>query len=203
MGNTDKFDMIANVYDTPERIHIAKISSDAIRSYIVDAKSKNAIDFGCGTGLVGMSLLNEFNYMLFLDTSQKMINQLNQKIADLNIQKVDTLCFDMEKGILPDLHSDYIFMAQVLLHIGDVELVLSRLFDVLNEGGHLLIVDFIKNEKISSDIVHNGFHPEELENVMTKIGYKDIQFKTFYSGSKIFMGQDASMFILDSKKGDL
>jgi len=201
MGNTDKFEKIANIYDTPERIQIAKVSSDAIRNDLVDAKSKNAIDFGCGTGLVGMNLLNEFHSMLFLDTSQKMINQIKQKITDFNIQNADTLCFDIEKESLPDLRSDYIFMVQVLLHIHDVELVLSRLFDVLDEGGHLVIVDFNKNEKIISDIVHNGFNPGELTEIMTKIGYRDIQFKTFYAGSKIFMGHDASMFILDSKKG--
>ncbi|MFC5702746.1 class I SAM-dependent methyltransferase [Cohnella faecalis] len=199
MGNTDKFEMIANTYDTPERIHIAKVSSDAIRNYLVDAKSKNAIDFGCGTGLVGMNLLNDFNSMLFLDTSPNMINQIQQKISDSNIQNVDTLCFDFEKEGLSDLHADYIFMAQVLLHIEDVEFVLSRLFDVLNEGGHLLIVDFDKNEKVASDIVHNGFNQDELAGIMTKIGYRDIQSHTFYNGSKLFMGQDASMFILDSQ----
>jgi len=200
MGNTDKFEMIANMYDTPERIQIAKVSSDAIRNFLVETKSKNAIDFGCGTGLVGMNLLNEFKSMLLLDTSQNMINQIKQKITNFNIQNVDTLCFDIEKESLSDIHADYIFMAQVLLHIHDVKLVLSRLFDALNEGGHLLIVDFNKNEKIVSDIVHNGFNPEELSNIMTEIGYRDIQFNTFYTGSKIFMGHDASMFILDSKK---
>ncbi len=46
MGNTDKFEMIANVYDTPERIEIAKASADAIREYLVDSKEKNAIDMG-------------------------------------------------------------------------------------------------------------------------------------------------------------
>ena len=97
MGNTDKFEMIANIYDTTERVQIAKVSSDAVREYLVDAKSKNAIDFGCGTGLVGMNLLNDFNSMLFLDTSQNMINQIKPKIADFNIQNVDTLCFDFEK----------------------------------------------------------------------------------------------------------
>ncbi|ALP36821.1 methyltransferase type 12 [Paenibacillus sp. IHB B 3084] len=200
MGNTDKFEMIANIYDTSERIQIAKASSDAIREYVVDVNSKNAVDFGCGTGLVGMNLLNDFNSMLFLDTSQNMINQIKQKIFDFNIQNADTLCFDFEKEGLSDLHTDYIFMAQVLLHIHDVEFVLSRLFDVLNEGGHLLIVDFNKNEKVVSDIVHNGFSQEELTDIMTKIGYRDIQSKTFFNGSKIFMGHDASMFILDSKK---
>ncbi len=37
MANTDKFEMIAKTYDTPERIQIAKVSSDAIREYVVDA----------------------------------------------------------------------------------------------------------------------------------------------------------------------
>lgn len=200
MGNTEKFEMIANIYDTSERIQIAKVSSNAIREYLVDAKSKKAIDFGCGTGLIGMNLLNDFNSMLFLDTSQNMINQIKQKISDSNIQNADTLCFDLEKDSHPDLHADYIFMAQVLLHINDVELVLSRLYEVLNESGHLLIVDFDKNEKIVSDMVHNGFDQKELTDIMTKMGYRDIQSKTFYTGSKIFMGHDASLFILDSQK---
>ncbi|MGN7470673.1 class I SAM-dependent methyltransferase [Brevibacillus sp. SAFN-007a] len=91
-------------------------------------------------------------------------------------------------------------MAQVLLHIRDVEAVLSRLFDVLKEGGHLLIVDFDKNEQVVSAIVHNGFHQAELAALMTKIGYRQIQSKTFYHGRNIFMGQDASMFVLDSQK---
>lgn len=200
MGNTDKFEMIANTYDTPERVQTAKVASDAIREYLDDAKSKNAIDFGCGTGLLGMNLLNDFHSMLFLDTSPNMVHQIKQKISDFNIQNADTLCFDFEKEGLSDLRTDYIFMAQVLLHIDDYEFVLSRLFDILNEGGHLLIVDFDKNENIVSDIVHNGFHQDELTNMMMKIGYENIQSKTFYTGSKIFMGQDASMFILDAQK---
>ncbi|WP_127534627.1 class I SAM-dependent methyltransferase [Paenibacillus kobensis] len=200
MGNTDKFEMIANSYDTAERIHTAKLASDAIREFVVDAKSKHAIDFGCGTGLIGIHLLNEFDSVLFLDTSPNMIQQIKQKIADFNLRNADTLCFDFEQDRLTDLRADYIFMAQVLLHIPDVESVLSRLFDVLNDGGHLLIVDFDKNDQVASEFVHNGFNQDELADLMTKIGFKDIQSKTFYTGSKIFMGQDASMFVLDSRK---
>jgi ubiquinone/menaquinone biosynthesis C-methylase UbiE len=200
MGNTDKFEMIADIYDTPERIQIARVSSNAIREYLVDAKSKSAIDFGCGTGLVGMNLISDFNSMLFLDTSQNMIHQIEQKISSSNIQNAATLCFDFEKDSLSDLHADYIFMAQVLLHIKDIELLLSRLYKILEENGHLLIIDFDKNEKIASDMVHNGFDQTELKEVMTKIGYRNIKSKTIYTGSKIFMGHDASLFVLDSQK---
>lgn len=200
MGNTDKFEMIANMYDTPERIHIAKISSDAIQEYLVDTRGKSAIDFGCGTGLVGMNLLDNFRSVLFLDTSPNMISQIKQKVSDLNIQNADTVCFDLEKESLSGLHSDYIFMVQVLLHISDAETILTRLYDVLDEGGHLLIVDFNENEQIVSDIVQHGFDQIELASIMTRIGYRNVQSKTFYTGSKIFMGQDASMFVLDSQK---
>ncbi|MBU7008809.1 class I SAM-dependent methyltransferase [Phosphitispora fastidiosa] len=200
MGNTDKFEMIANTYDTPERIQIAKVSSDAIREHLDDAKTKNAIDFGCGTGLVGMNLLNDFQSILFLDTSQNMIHQINRKISRSNIHNAGTLCFDFEKDGQSELHADYIFMVQVLLHIKDFKSVLLKLYDVLNPGGHLIIIDFNKNDEIVSDIVHSGFDQEMLTDIMLNIGYNTIRSKTFYNGNKIFMGHDASLFILDSQK---
>lgn len=200
MGNTDKFEMIADQYDTPERVQIAKLSSDAVRAYLVDTKGKSAMDFGCGTGLIGLDLIGDFASMLFVDTSLKMIHRVEKKIANAKIPNATTLCFDMEKDSLLGLNVDYICMAQVLLHIGDVELILSRLYDVLHQGGHLLIVDFDQNDKVISELVHPGFDQTELSNTMRKLGYQDIGTRTFYTGSKIFMGQDASMFVLDARK---
>lgn len=53
MGNTDKFDSIANSYDNPERTRIAMVASDAIKEYLGDTRSKSAIDFGCGDMIMG------------------------------------------------------------------------------------------------------------------------------------------------------
>ena len=200
MGNTDKFDMMADKYDTTERTHIAKVSSDAIRGCLADSKNKSAIDFGCGTGLVGLSLLDEFESMLLMDTSQNMLDQVELKIKRRHIQNAKTMCFDLEKDTLPNLDVDYIFMAQVLLHIKDYAPVLHKLFDMLNVHGHLIIVDFDRNENVVSDLVHSGFDRQELTDMMRNIGFESIQTETFYSGSKIFMGCDASMFILDAQK---
>ena len=200
MGNTDKFDSIANSYDNPERIHIAKVASDAIKEYLGDAKSKSAIDFGCGTGLVGMNLVSEFESLLFMDTSENMLDIVKRKITDAGALNARTLCFDFETSGQPDLRADYIFMAQVLLHIQDYEALLAKLHAVLNEEGHLLIVDFNKNDKVVSELVHSGFDQDQLKESMLKIGFKDIQSKTIYSGTKLFMNQDVSLFIIDAKK---
>lgn len=35
---------------------------------------------------------------------------------------------------------------------------------------------------------------------MKKIGFKEVQFKIFFTGERIFMNQDASLFILDAEK---
>lgn len=200
MGNTDKFEMIAHIYDTADRIQLAAACADAIREYGICEKGKTAIDFGCGTGLVGMNLLEDFKSVLFWDTSQNMIDEIKQKISSQHLQNADTLCFDIEVADLSDLHADYIFMSQVLLHIKDFQSVLRKLYEILNPDGHLIIIDFDKNDRIDSDLVHNGFNQEELAKNMSEIGYKKIHSKTFYQGSHLFMGQDATLFILDSQK---
>ncbi|WP_342471889.1 hypothetical protein MHH70_15245 [Metasolibacillus sp. FSL H7-0170] len=76
----------------------------------------------------------------------------------------------------------------------------KRQYEMLKADGHLFIVDFDKNGNIASDMVHNGFEQKRLAELLAKIGYNNIQSKTFYYGEKIFMAQDASMFILDCKK---
>ncbi|CAM4257661.1 ubiquinone/menaquinone biosynthesis C-methylase UbiE [Paenibacillus endophyticus] len=200
MGNTDIFEAMANGYDTSERIQIANIASNAIREFIENGKDKRAIDFGCGTGLVGLNLLDAFQHVVFLDTSPNMLELINQKVANANVLNAETICFDFEAGARSDLHADYVFMAQVLLHIKEIEPVLSRLYEVLNPGGHLLIVDFDKNENVITDMVHNGFDQGNLIALLSKIGFKETKSKTIYTGNNIFMNQDASLFIMDAKK---
>ncbi len=63
---------------------------------------------------------------------------------------------DFTKGT-PDLKADIVLMSLVLLHIPDTKKILQELFNILNDGGKLMIVDFDKNDHISHPKVHNGF----------------------------------------------
>lgn len=168
MGNIEKFDYIASRYDTPEREEIAEVIADTIREYIVNGKEKDAVDYGCGTGLVGMKLLSDFRSVLFIDASSNMIEQVKQKISRTNAHNAKALCRDLEVESSLELHADYVFIVQTLLHIKEIVPVLKSLYNIVNEGGHLLIVDFDKNEDIASDEVHNGFEQEELINIVKK-----------------------------------
>lgn len=200
MGNKEIFDQTASHYDTPERIRISAIIVDAIKKHLSDCRQKTAIDFGCGTGLIGMELLDEFEQILFVDVSQNMIQYVEDKITTKNLKNANALCFDLENESHTIEPVDCIIAAQVLLHIQDTDDIIKKLASLLRSDGHLIIVDFNKNDLIKSDLVHNGFDSDELTAVMNRAGFSITFYETFYHGEKIFMNQDASMFILDAKK---
>lgn len=201
MGNIEKFDQIANQYDTPERVEISKVIGEEIRAHIASGREKDAVDYGCGTGLVGMQLLDEFQSLLFADASAHMIEQVERKIANLPaVPRVSALCCDFTENCPADLHADYILLVQTLLHIREVDPLLANLHRILRQGGHLLIVDFDKNESIVSGEVHNGFVQEELIRRLIETGFSEAHAQTFYHGKKMFMHQDASLFIMDALK---
>ncbi len=200
MGNIEKFDAIASRYDTPERIEMAKIIANAIRAGVTDGAGKDAMDYGCGTGLVGMELLGDFRSVLFIDASANMVEQVERKIVEANAPNAKARCYDFETGLPVGIRSDYIIVVNTLIHIKEIETVLRRLFTALHAEGHLLIVDFDKTEAVVSQDVHNGFDQRDLAGTLRKTGFVDVKSETFHHGKRVFMNQDASMFIMDAIK---
>ncbi|MDR1205374.1 MAG: class I SAM-dependent methyltransferase [Peptococcaceae bacterium] len=199
MDTKEIFEQMAPRYDTADRIKTAKIIAGAIRSELTDTREKSAMDYGCGTGLIGLELIDLFKSILFVDASARMIEQVERKIEKARVSTAQTLCGDF-CAEPPQVRADYILMAQTLLHAGSYSLLLHRLYGALNQGGRLLIVDFDKNESVKSDIVHNGFVQAELTQELRQMGFASAGARTFFHGKNIFMNQDASLFILTAVK---
>lgn len=200
METNNVWERAASRYDTEERIHVADIIVQAIRSQLKDTKEKTALDYGCGTGLIGLGLTGLFKSILFVDSSAQMIDQVNRKIEAGHIEGAAAMRCDFLEQAPSLLPVDYVILSQVLLHIKDSRSILARLYDILEKGGHLLIVDFDKNERIVSDLVHNGFEQKELIRLLKEIGFSSVDARTFYHGKGIFMNEDASLFILHAAK---
>lgn len=210
MGNTEKFQMMAHQYDTADRIVNAKLSADMIREAFdaKEAKGKNAMDFGCGTGLVGLSLLDVFDSMTFLDTSSNMLEIVAKKVeanmdgASSDQNRIKLLCVDLEADNAIEGSWDVIFMVQVLLHVSDPMALLAKLYRHISPSGKLIIIDFDENEAVKSDLVHAGFNQTVLAKGLEQLGFKGITSKTFYEADNLFMKQRASQFIMVAEKGD-
>ena len=205
----ENFDAMAKDFDTDRRIYRAKTISDKIRSYIVGGCKKSAMEYGCGTGLIGLQLTDDFSTLLLMDSSVEMINQVEQKLKKLGNPMISAMCCDLMENVnigeMPKV--DYIFSSLVLHHIQDTEAVLRRFYHLLNDGGHLLIVDINAEDgsfhaKYPDFDGHNGFEYEKLIELTQKVGFKNASIETFYQDSKVHKGEESpySLFILDAVK---
>lgn len=193
------FEQMAKRYDTEERIELAKVIVKEVRPELRNSNSKSLIDYGSGTGLISLDLSDLVDSILLVDSSKDMLDLAKAKITDKGITNTKVLYSDFTQET-HELKADIIVMSLVLLHIPDTKKILQELFNILNNGGKLIIIDFDKNDKINHPKVHNGFSHEELKRRLTEVGFKSNEIKTFYHGNRIFMNQDASMFISISIK---
>ncbi|MED3553101.1 class I SAM-dependent methyltransferase [Cytobacillus praedii] len=193
------FEQMAKRYDTVERMELAKVIVKEVKTELQNSKSKSLIDYGSGTGLVSLELTDLADSILLVDSSKQMLDVAKAKITLKGITNAKVLYSDFTQDT-PELKADIVLMSLVLLHIPDTNKILHELFNILNNGGKLIIIDFDKNDKIQHPKVHNGFSHEELKRSLIEVGFKSIEIKSFYHGNKIFMNQDASMFISSSTK---
>lgn len=203
----DDFDLMAEDYDTKERKERARTVADELRRHISDGAAKSAIEFGCGTGLVGFELIEDFGSVIFLDSSAAMIKQVEQKLHNMGIEKSSAVCCDLTKTMPKHLSADYIFSVLALHHIIDTEAILTRLFDLLNKDGRLLIIDLDKDDgsfhaEYEHYDGHNGFEQPWLSGLAKKAGFKKVETRTFYHASKLLDGDEKpySFFVMDAVK---
>lgn len=203
----ENFDAMAAGFDTDQRTGRAKIIADKLHTHIVDGHKKSAIEYGCGTGLVGLQFAKTFKALLLVDSSPEMINQTEQKLGKLEHPAVSTLCCDFMTDTPAELQADYIFSSLVLHHIKDTQTILSRFYDTLHSGGHLLLVDIDKEDgsfhaEHPNFDGHNGFDQSALIGLVLKAGFVAAEAETFYYDSKAAHGKKApySLFILDAVK---
>lgn len=200
--NKDRFDQIAQKYDDPERIHLAHIITQAITQQIKDTNYQTLLDYGGGTGLVTLNIAEYFEAVTLMDASSQMVDIFEHKVSDLNQTSINTLVGDvlLDDTILNHKNYDVIVLSLVLLHSGNYQLLLQKLYNHLNSGGMMILVDFDKNENIYHPKVYNGFEQMDIILVFNELGLRNPQINTFYSGEKIFMKQDASLFIATGTK---
>lgn len=162
------FEQMAKRYDTDERIDLAKVIVKEVRPELLNSKSKSLIDYGSGTGLISLDLSDLVDSILLVDSSEQMLEVAKAKISHKGITNTKVLYSDFTQET-PELKADIILMSLVLLHIPDTKKILQELFNILNNGGKLIIIDFDKNDKINHPKVHNGFSHEELKKGLSEV----------------------------------
>ncbi len=182
------FDIVANTWDTPTRVERSQIISKKIIENIQSEYFENTLEFGCGTGLITFNFIDKIKTGLLIDTSENMINVVNQKISISKYKNICGKCIDIN-NIQMNPNFSFIYSSMVLHHIDNIDKLSKTLYRLITKEGMICVVDLCKDNgmfhKNEIDFHgHNGFEVTEIENVFMKNGFKIIKSEVFYKGLK-------------------
>ncbi len=185
---TKHFDKAATDWDKKQRrVQLAAKISTAIAGLPLSSEM-DAMEYGCGTGLVGLSLAPTLGHLTTIDTSQGMLDVLQGKITEQGISNVQPLRCDLLADNY-NKHHDLVFCAMTLHHIKEPETLLQRFTELLNKDGYLALADLALEDGSFHDpsvkgVHHHGFDSEQLAAILTAAGLVDIKSEIIHTLSR-------------------
>ncbi|MDD3815486.1 MAG: class I SAM-dependent methyltransferase [Desulfocapsaceae bacterium] len=180
------FDKAAAGWDQKQRrVELAAKIAAAISSTLPLNKNMRALEYGCGTGLVGLALAPKLSTLTAVDTSTGMLAELARKIESEKISNVTPLRLDLLQESLEDKF-DLIFCAMTLHHIKEADQLLARFCDLLKDGAYLAVADLKEEDGSFHDaeadgVMHHGFNPEYLVTTLAGLGLTQVSVKEVHS----------------------
>jgi len=203
------FDQAAAGWDQQQRrVELASKIAAGISSTLPLHQKMTALEYGCGTGLVGLALAPKLAQLTAVDTSSGMLEVLARKTKDEGITNVTPLRLDLLQEPLTGSF-DLIFCAMTLHHIKEAAQLLARFRDLLKDGGYLAVADLQAEDGSFHDagadgIMHHGFHPEDLVTTVTALGLHEVSAKvvhTIIKTSADGVERAYPVFLLTGRKG--
>jgi len=178
------FDVAARSWDQdPMKVERAVRVAGAILELTGPLDGKRALEYGCGTGLLGFALQPHLAHVTLADSSPGMLAVLREKIAATGAGNMEPLDLDVAKGPLPAARFDLLFTLMVLHHVPDIDGALRAFHSLLEPGGRLCISDLDTEDGSfhgpKAD-VHRGFDRRDLAGRLERAGFRNPRFTTPY-----------------------
>jgi len=183
MAEKRNFDSVATTWDDePRRVKLAREVADAVIGATKPTREMDALDFGCGTGLLTLSLQPHVRNITGLDSSGGMLEILERKVEEQGLANLHTLFLDIEKGERPSERFHLIASAMTLHHVRDTAGLLRIFFDLLHPGGALCLADLDREDGTFHDdptgVVHFGFDRLEIMGMLAEAGFERVSAVT-------------------------
>lgn len=147
---------------------------------------------------MGLLLRDVFAELIMMDASREMVRVMEEKCRALEQEVQDDKQENKQDGSVADLHPvfvnleqeawtgapvDVAFALMVMHHVGELELVLRRLYNLLDEEGCLIVVDLqaedgsFHGEDFDG---HLGFEPERFSALLKDLGFTRVDHHICY-----------------------
>jgi ubiquinone/menaquinone biosynthesis C-methylase UbiE len=179
-----QFDARAATWDDdPAKRDRARVVADAIRAAVPVTPRTTVLEYGCGTGLLGLALAPSVAHVTMADSSDGMLEVLRRKLEAGAAKNATALRLDLEHDPLPADRYDLVCSLLTLHHVHDLDPVLRGLRAALTEGGTLCVADLDAEDGSfhghGAD-VHQGFDRAALAGRLRAAGLATPDFTTVH-----------------------
>jgi 2-polyprenyl-3-methyl-5-hydroxy-6-metoxy-1,4-benzoquinol methylase len=175
------FDEAATHWDAvPQRIELAKAVGNAILCQVYPSHNMDVLDYGCGTGLLGLFLLPHVQSVTGADSSPRMLQVLNDKIQTGGLQQMRGEQLDLTHDPVPDARYHLIVANMVMHHVGQIGTILKAFHQMLLPGGSLAIADLDTEPGVfhgpdaAESVYHHGFDRRAFMDHLYQAGFVNV-----------------------------
>ena len=193
------FDKEAATWDEdPGRAKLANDVADAIIRAVKPAPDMDALDLGCGTGLLTLRLQPLVRTILGVDSSRGMLAVLEAKARVQGLPNVQARFVDLEKGEELEGEFHLVVSSMALHHVPDTAALFKRLHALTRPGGVLAVADLDEEDgSFHSDntgVAHFGFDRVRLKGLLEQAGFHASRDTTAATVVKEIAGQGRREF---------
>lgn len=169
----------ANWDQLPRRVKVAQDIAQSMIRELSPTTDIDVLDFGCGTGLLTLTLQPFVRSITGMDSSPGMLDVFQTKIKEQHLSNVKAKQLDLDKGdVLKDSYH-LIVSSMTLHHIKNISSLLKQFHSILLPTGRLAIADLdLDDGKFHSNndgVFHFGFDREKLRKSFAEAGFDNIQ----------------------------
>lgn len=136
-------------------------------------------DLGAGEGAFSLLLAQRAKQVIAIDNSVKMVEFGRALVKRHKVKNLEYRRGDLEDVPIPDGTVDLAFLSQSLHHAIHPQRAVAEAMRILKPGGRIAVLDLVKHRfeearELYADL-HLGFTEVELEALLHKAGFLDIQ----------------------------
>lgn len=169
------FDALAEGWDDdPRRTERARRAADAIADAIPLRDSMRVLEYGAGTGLLGIALAARVREVVLLDSSPGMVEVARRRAAEAGCGNITAEVGDLTVDAWTGEPFDLVVSLMAMHHVPDITLLLGRLHAATVDGGWIAVLDLEPEAGAYHDPGfegHHGFSRGALRRAFAAAGY--------------------------------
>jgi ubiquinone/menaquinone biosynthesis C-methylase UbiE len=140
-------------------------------------KNHTLLDVGAGSGFFTIPMAESTSSTVYaMDPDSRMLNVIKEKAKEKGLSNIEPLQDYIENLSIQYNSIDFVMASLILHEVSSLSKALANIYEVLKTGGHLLCLEYEKDDKVTEGPPMSiRIGSEELEKELSLIGFEIVK----------------------------